>query len=1639
MNAKKIRRLISLLMTIVMIVPLCVFEMGVSGYAAEPTKTDTGTFTNWYAYMANYVTRANAKSLLSNAGGIGAWNWQLAIQFSSSYNDSTGCFFHVTDNSLAAAGFPAGDWVYQTSTSTWVSLNDWADAQKDKANTGSNMYMEAYDNNKKVRFNGENTYNNNIGTTPVGKLANHQEVVLVSRRNAILENLKIYIDTHNIFNSETGTTVAVGVTGTAKDLKTVPGSSSTNIATTVAGGANDVFCILTSDSDGYFNKVDIYKGGVSIASTTLSGNNRIVPTFNNDMSVFFKKTGASSYSCIINAARVSGSASNTTVNFTCSGDIVGKAVVSCCQPGSYTANITINKVSYRNNDGVSGYVLESAKDSAQFTGYGVVNYSFDSSTSPTAASGFTQPIREIICAGNDASLKAPSTTSYSDSDYDYTWDGWYNGDAKTTSLTVSRNTTYNLTGIWIKTRVFTIAFDPNGGTFGAIAGTYTQSGDNIVYRVAQNQLYSDVFSALPVVTRQNKAFDGWYYHKGQSDEFLLTDANLGNNPTMSGTFVAQWSNAVPRKVTFMPNASSGDTVTHMPGTANGSGGYEITVTTGSCDLSGQNVPVNSDFTDNSLTSFSSSGVMPKSFLGWDTSASATNPAYKYDHSTGSFNNPTLSVGSDVTLYAIWCKHDTWRNNFKSNPFGVNWDNVSGQIYACSRCTVCGAEVQRSHNVAFNARQYYGGAGANILLYTDTLFIPYNETTFYLDTSKYPLPCESGSKTEQRFEGWRIHGRASENAALIAMNSTYPLNSTTTGNYSTNFFASYQEGYYEMLLDAGEFGSIGYGVISRSNFNTTTSPTANHGRPAGSRRYEIIAIYGTGESIYVKGKLDGAAVTSTFPKSDFSESNWVFCYWHSMSITNVTSRAYVAAASAGQEFRLDEISEDYTANPVIINGYVNYNGLTGYDVYCLADYRTYTSVSGVTPHAIRYYANNLGSSTGYNGATFSSYNGPFAGTIQNNGKRVETQIVTISDATNIIGDRSYAYYYFPTVATDPSGETYDNNAYSTPISDQTSANVHTYFYLEDDVSGSGKFKSIKEVESGSRYYWQQEYLQIDRNDNTSSLKAGNYGVAPHPSSNHRFNVYTDGIAGSAFDPRGYGDLSRFYDEPGGVWACYLQWDLGIRYLPYYIDESTEEGRTSAANLAVYNYIETSTTNRNFYFLSADFYTSDGASAIKQKWAKSKLEIVGWYIDTNGNHEYDSADLYFSADEKVSDDGFSCSYDQGTINYAVCWYVNRVANYAASGKPLTMYAVWEPVVELTVSFSEASGAADINALFSGSKISYTDKYGKSHNKVALTDFRYGDTKTAIIKIEPGSEIILTMYSDGLQFVSQNNRYLLNHDTVFDKNKLKIDRVIGNGNKLVFRAATDTNLVCRYGSGGSTYLILDRNNKALKNNTTSSNWDNPFLTLYNSSTGIARIRFGLFSGSGFTKYVLYNKTGSSAPKTCKVTVNDTTKSGIAYDTLYTVYSDASNFKGWTENGKIVSTDRIYTFRVNRDITLSVATSGSASAFVRIADSGSEGGRKYAVSQWFAPEGCTFVESGFIVATSPNATIPDSVDAGSLNNNSGEFVYSFYKVTTTVTEKAGTFKLITKPNYTVRAYFSYRDSSGETQTIFSPSTTLS
>lgn len=1146
--------------------------------------------------------------------------------------------------------------------------------------------------------------------------------------------------------------------------------------------------------------------------------------------------------------------------------------------------------------------------------------------------------------------------------------------------------------------------------------------------------------AMPTITPPSKTgnlFGGYFDgQNGTGNQYYNADgtsARTWDKEASSVTLYAKWNPNVYYNIYFHGNGANGG----VPADQSILAGQNFDLTTVS-------VPTHDDFTDNDVAVYSSSGRMPQSFLGWATSSGATTPTYKYDHSTGTFDTSSFTVNSNVNLYAVWCKHDSWRTTFANNPFSVNWANVTAQIYARSRCTVCGAEVQRSHNLAFNARQK-GLGGANIILYSDTLFVPYDETTFNVDISRYPLPCESGSKTEARFEGWRLHGRASENAALITLNSTYPLDSTTTGGYSTNFFASYEEGYYEMVLDAGEFGSTGYGSISRSNLNTTTSATANSTSAAGNRRYEIVAIYGTDEAVYIKGKLDGAAVTSSFPKADFSESSWVFYCWHSMCITNVETRAYATAQAADQEFRLAEYIEDYTANPVIINAFITYNGLNGNDVYCLADYMTYTSVSGVTTYPIRYYANNLGSSTGYNQATFSSYNGPFAGTLQNNGKRVETSIITVSDAKNKVGNEAYSYYYFPTVATDPSGEDYDNSAYSTPIGDQKSANTHTYFYLNDDISGTGKFKTVKEIESSSRFYWQQEYLQIDRNDNTSTLKAGNYGVAPHPASNHRFNVYNDGITGSVFNPVGYGDLTRFYDEPNGVWACYLQWDLGIRYLPYYIDESTNAGKAQAAALAVYNFIETSTTNYNFYFLSADFYDSDGAEAVRSAWARnSKMEITGWYIDTNNNHAYDEGtDLYFSADEKVNDSGYSCYYNPGTINYAVSWYVNRVANYASAGEPLTMYAVWKPVVELVVNVA----GSGINNGFNNSSISYVDKFGKQQAG-ALSNFRVveNDSKKnyAIIKIQSGSEVNLSMYSTNLSYIAQNNRTTNDLSEWISGYYTKADRVVSNSATYNFYAATDTYLTAYYGGSGDA--VLDRNNKLLP----SSGYD-PF-SLYRYGNDTARTRpaggansNGLYNGSETPNYLEYDGAAEYTVTVVGSTYGSENgaRTDQQYDRCITVRTAPKNgakyFAGWTINNRVVSYDPIYTFRVTGSVTITASYDSSApvqKGRIEIVGSGtSADGRKYVTSERYAPAGSTFVESGFIVSSNQiTSTTPDP-DAGGLV--SGNYVYDYYKVTTTDSNLNGSFKLIVPSgsDYYVMAYYYYLDSNGNIQKAYSNS----
>lgn len=235
-----------------------------------------------------------------------------------------------------------------------------------------------------------------------------------------------------------------------------------------------------------------------------------------------------------------------------------------------------------------------------------------------ANGGSVSPTSKTVQYGSSyGSLPTPTRTGYN-------FNGWYtatSGGYQVTSTTmVSKAANHSLYARWTG-KTYTVTFNANGGSVSQSSKTVT---------------YGSTYGSLPVPTRTNYTFNGWYTSSSGGSQITAstTVTNSSNH-----TLYAQWT-AKRYTVTFMD--SDGSTVSTM------------TVTYGS--------------TYGVLPSMTRTGY---TFNGWFTASSGGS---RVTEST------TVTTASDHTLYAQWtpntytvgfvhCENDTSAYKYYTVSYG----------------------------------------------------------------------------------------------------------------------------------------------------------------------------------------------------------------------------------------------------------------------------------------------------------------------------------------------------------------------------------------------------------------------------------------------------------------------------------------------------------------------------------------------------------------------------------------------------------------------------------------------------------------------------------------------------------------------------------------------------------------------------------------------------------------------------------------------------------------------------------------------------------------------------------------------------------------------------------------------------------
>lgn len=365
---------------------------------------------------------------------------------------------------------------------------------------------------------------------------------------------------------------------------------------------------------------------------------------------------------------------------------------------------------------------------------------------------------------------------------------------------------------------FTVTFNNGGGTGAAQTFTYTDSG---AFATANGTATGTKPEAS--FSRTGYDFLGWSTTNGAttaaigSAGLLSTAIGTPTNGTPYTLYAVWGIKQYTVKLTYNVNNGTGSKPADASTTVNHGANYSGTVAF-------TPLPTRSGY----------------KFLGWDTSASATTPAYT---STGAKTVTRNNVTADatITLYAIWLQQFTVAYNGNgstsgtapttvtvdkgstttaaANPFTktgstfTGWNtaaNGSGTSYAVgatitptSNITLY-AQWQGNPTITFNANKPTGAGSANVAGQPANVSShPYNTT--------YTIPTTTPTLKGYTFAGW--------NTAANGSGTSYAAGATTSAiTANTTFYAQWTEktGYSVSFYDA--FGQTGDG----SQVGTTQS-------------------------------------------------------------------------------------------------------------------------------------------------------------------------------------------------------------------------------------------------------------------------------------------------------------------------------------------------------------------------------------------------------------------------------------------------------------------------------------------------------------------------------------------------------------------------------------------------------------------------------------------------------------------------------------------------------------------------------------------------------------------------------------------------------------------------------------------------
>lgn len=408
----------------------------------------------------------------------------------------------------------------------------------------------------------------------------------------------------------------------------------------------------------------------------------------------------------------------------------------------------------------------------------------------------------------------------------------YNIFTSTADFNVNLFTSLSMVATEVKEAIsFTVTFNNGGGTGAAQTFTYTDSA-------ALATANGTATGTKPEASFSRTGYDflGWSTTNGATTAAIASAGSIATavgTPTNGGTYTlyAVWGiKQYTVKLTYNVNNGTGSKPADASTTVNHGANYSGTVAF-------TPLPTRSGY----------------KFLGWDTSASATTPAYT---STGAKTVTRNNVTADatITLYAVWLQQFTVAYNGNgstsgtapttvtvdaggsttaaANPFTktgstfTGWNtaaNGSGTAYAAGATIsninsniVLYAQWQGNPTISFNANKPTGAGSANVAGTPSSTTVTYN--------TAYTLPTSTPTLKGYTFAGWKKDNagtaiNAGGSAGNITANTTFYAQWTEKTGYSVSFYDA-----FGASGDGTQVGTTQSGKKWTDNITLPTTPS-----------------------------------------------------------------------------------------------------------------------------------------------------------------------------------------------------------------------------------------------------------------------------------------------------------------------------------------------------------------------------------------------------------------------------------------------------------------------------------------------------------------------------------------------------------------------------------------------------------------------------------------------------------------------------------------------------------------------------------------------------------------------------------------------------------------------------------------------